>query len=253
LPPAIPVAVGGGNQTASLSVVYALDGTDSYDPDTFPIATYTWTVIYRPPGSTATLTGASTATPTFTPDVVGTYRFFLVVTTSDARTSEANPARADETAFANVTVETLNNGWVIPARGQRDWDSFLYEIILAMDAFLVTGTTFDCPGAVSVGDAVYIWGTNEVRRAQADSSSSGPVIGFVASKPSSTTCRVITSGPISGFVGLTAGAKYYLSHTTAGAITATPTATVGQVVQKVGIAMNSTTLFIQIDVPMVVS
>ncbi|OJT25650.1 hypothetical protein BO221_07260 [Archangium sp. Cb G35] len=41
--------------------------------------TYSWTLTRRPPGSTAVLSGADTATPTFTPDVAGDYQFVFTV------------------------------------------------------------------------------------------------------------------------------------------------------------------------------
>jgi len=54
---------------------------------------------------------------------------------------------------------------------------------------------------------------------------------------SNVTIQVAISGPVSGFTGLTAGAKYYLSNT-AGAITTTP----GTNSVFIGWALNTTTL-----------
>ncbi|OJT25651.1 hypothetical protein BO221_07265 [Archangium sp. Cb G35] len=53
-----------------------------WDWDSGPIndsLTYSWTLTQRPPGSTAVLTGADTATPSLTPDVEGEYRLAFVV------------------------------------------------------------------------------------------------------------------------------------------------------------------------------
>jgi len=113
-----------------------LDGSASYDPDGFSIGTYTWTLLYKPPGSTATLVDADTVSPTFTPDMVGTYRIFLVVVTTDNRTSEIDPARAIATAFTHVSVLTPVRDWVVPARGQKDWDEALYEILTEADGIV---------------------------------------------------------------------------------------------------------------------
>ncbi len=66
------------------------------------------------------------------------------------------------------------------------------------------------------------------------------VIGF-ADKDSN---KVVYSGVLSGFTGLTAGSVYYLSDTTAGAMTAI---TPKDEIIKLGIAKSSTELFVSID------
>lgn len=254
MPPSVPIPVAGGNQLATLSVPFTLDGTGSYDPDAFSIDGYSWTLLYKPPGSAVVLADATTSAPSFTPDVVGTYRIFLVVTTSDSRSSETNPVRADETAFTNVTVLTANNSWLIPARGQKDWDSYLYTILTDLDVLLAPGVLFNCPAGVSVGDAVYVHSSGEARQAQADTVTTTPVIGLVTSKPTTTSCFVVSTGKLlTGLSGLTPGASYYLSDVVAGGLTNTAPATVGFVVQKVGVAKSATELFIQVDIPIVVS
>ena len=142
--PTLPVPIAGGSQTATIDDVFTLDGTGSYDPDGFDIDTYTWSFLYTPPGSAATLEDADTASPTFTPDVVGTYRIFLVVVTTDGRTSAASATQAVTTAFTHVSVLTPIRDWVIPARGQKDWDAELYEILLEMDSIVpaLTGVEY---------------------------------------------------------------------------------------------------------------
>ena len=58
-------------------------------------------------------------------------------------------------------------------------------------------------------------------------------------------------GEVSGFVGLTPGALYYLD-TTPGAISLTAPAMAGEVVQNVGQALSTTVLLLDIDRPEVV-
>lgn len=55
-----------------------LDGTGSLDGNNDPL-TFTWSLTLKPPGSGAALSGANTGTPSFTPDVIGIYRFSLTV------------------------------------------------------------------------------------------------------------------------------------------------------------------------------
>jgi hypothetical protein len=63
-----------------------LDGSQSYDPDGQPI-TFQWSIVSKPAGSQASLTGATTATPSFVADVHGDYTIQLVVTDSLGATS----------------------------------------------------------------------------------------------------------------------------------------------------------------------
>lgn len=52
--------------------------------------TYAWTNVSPPVGSTATISGASTATMTFKPDVPGTYTFQCTVTDTSSATASAS-------------------------------------------------------------------------------------------------------------------------------------------------------------------
>ncbi len=83
----VPIASAGPDQTGiTPSSFVTLNGSASSDPDGDPI-TYSWTFVFRPVGSAATLNGASTASPTFLADLPGGYRVRLVVSDSFA-TSE---------------------------------------------------------------------------------------------------------------------------------------------------------------------
>lgn len=73
-----PIANAGPAQTVVSPVLVTLTGAGSYDPNGNPI-TYAWTLTTIPGGSTATLSGATTVSPTFTADLAGTYVASLVV------------------------------------------------------------------------------------------------------------------------------------------------------------------------------
>lgn len=99
--------------------------------------------------------------------------------------------------------------------------------------------------ALSAGNIVNIYnnaGTPNVRKADATAEGK-EANGFVlASVSSSATATVYLDGAqITGLSGLTAGARQYVSIT-AGAVTATPPSTAGNVVQCVGVAVNATTI-----------
>lgn len=72
-----PVANAGPNQNVSTGAVVLLNGAGSTDGNGDAV-TYAWT-LSAPAGSTAALSGATTATPQFTADVVGSYTATLVV------------------------------------------------------------------------------------------------------------------------------------------------------------------------------
>ena len=55
-----------------------LDGSGSSDEDEDTLS-FSWAFVSRPAGSTATLAGANTATPSFTPDKLGNYSVELTV------------------------------------------------------------------------------------------------------------------------------------------------------------------------------
>lgn len=81
-----PIAKAGTNQTVTAGTLVTLNGSQSYDPDGQPI-TYNWTWSSIPANSSATLSNATTATPSFTPDVAGSYVVSLKVSDANATSS----------------------------------------------------------------------------------------------------------------------------------------------------------------------
>jgi hypothetical protein len=76
------VANAGPSQTITATgTLVHLNGTQSYDVAGLAI-TYQWSFVSEPAGSNATLTGPTTATPSFLADVAGDYTIQLVVTDS---------------------------------------------------------------------------------------------------------------------------------------------------------------------------
>lgn len=110
-----------------------------------------------------------------------------------------------------------------------------------------TPLVVSCPGTVAVGDVVYITGSNTVDQASAGSLATIPVVAFVSAKPTAVTAVLHLHGPLGGFVGLTPGAGYFVSIVPGG-MTATVNSYVpGNVVQRVGTALTSTTLLVSIS------
>jgi hypothetical protein len=93
---------------------------------------------------------------------------------------------------------------------------------------------------LAAGDVVRLSGANYIK-AKADTAVNAEAIGMVASAPDANNFVLISNGRITGLAGLTAGAAYYLSPTTSGAITDTEPTTIGQVSKPILIAESATT------------
>ena len=112
---------------------------------------------------------------------------------------------------------------------------------------------------IVIGAPVYISSNDTVQLAEANASGTVGVIGLVAqaSISASSVGSIQVEGILTatttqwnsitgGSSGLTAGTKYYLSATTAGLLTTTPTTTIGQYVLRVGRAISTTEMKIDI-------
>jgi hypothetical protein len=94
-----PVAAAGPDQAITvIGTVVQLNGSQSYSPGGLPI-TYQWSFVSKPVGSNASLTGPTTATPSFAADVHGNYSIRLTVT--DSFGAASSPAIVN-VSFNNV-------------------------------------------------------------------------------------------------------------------------------------------------------
>jgi len=74
----LPVADAGADIVGNVGCPLELNGSNSSDADLDPLQ-YAWSITLAPSGSTAQLSNALSATPSFTPDLKGDYRFALTV------------------------------------------------------------------------------------------------------------------------------------------------------------------------------
>jgi subtilisin family serine protease len=161
-----PVAEAGESQNVSINSLVNLNGTASSDVDGDPIG-YSWALTFRPSGSAATLSNATTASPSFTADQVGTYVVQLIVNdewvsstpdtvtvtvTNDPPIANAGP---DQTAYVTNTV-VLDGSSSYDPNGDPLTYSWFLTTPAGGAAFLsdpaIVGPTFviDRPGSYTV-------------------------------------------------------------------------------------------------------
>lgn len=95
---------------------------------------------------------------------------------------------------------------------------------------------------------VYIKSDGQVANASG-AVSGNPCVGFITASYASgaTDVKVYFEGRVTGLTELTVGARYYLSDTTAGSITATPVSGAGKLHQYIGRAVTATTISFEAD------
>ena len=127
---AVPVAHAGGAQSVLTGSVVTLDGSASSDANNDTL-TYKWSLIAVPAGSAAALTGGTSAKPTFTADVSGTYVASLLV----------NDGKADSpVATVAVTAALLN---VAPVANAGVNQSVLTGAVVTLDGSASTDANRD--------------------------------------------------------------------------------------------------------------
>jgi hypothetical protein len=103
----LPVAVAGADQNVITASVVTLDGSGSTDADKLDVLTYQWS-LNRPTGSTAALSSATAARPTFTADISGIYVASLIV--NDSKASSTNQSLTRVTAAVANSAPVANAG-----------------------------------------------------------------------------------------------------------------------------------------------
>ena len=117
---AAPVANAGVGQSVTAGGVVTLNGSASSDANGDAL-TYTWALMAKPAGSTATLTGANTAAPSFGADLAGTYVASLSVNdgkiSSPASTVSIAAAAAANSVPVFSAMSSHNTNFGIDANG----------------------------------------------------------------------------------------------------------------------------------------
>ena len=135
-----PTAAAGDDQLVITGTVVVLDGTGSIDPETDPLS-FDWVITNTPSFSTATLTGATTAAPTFIPDLDGVYEITLTVSdfigpgtpdSVEVTSTTAEGFAEIQIVSANDIIKALSNQQVTTKGNQNALQNFLRQAIAAL-------------------------------------------------------------------------------------------------------------------------
>ncbi|WP_228893994.1 PKD domain-containing protein [Pseudoduganella aquatica] len=120
-----PTASAGPAQAVGLGTTVKLDGSGSSDANGDAL-TFNWTLSAKPAGSSAVLAAATTALPTLTPDIGGSYSVSLVVSDGKASSSAATvtitatPPTDPTYRLAGGAASTVSSGAAI-SLGLPSW------------------------------------------------------------------------------------------------------------------------------------
>lgn len=128
------------------------------------------------------------------------------------------------------------------------WDGVAWDNLNTVAQAGAVINPYTAAVALAAVDALYISAANTVDKALADATSKARLVGFAkASALAAASVEVQSEGVLAGFTGLTAGDRYYLDATTAGAITNTIPSGTGNTIVQAGYAKSATALHIHIE------
>jgi len=135
-----PTAEAGPSRLVFLGSALTLDGRASFDPDGDALQ-FSWSITSAPAGSSASLTGANTATPAFTPNAAGTYVVTLSVTdgyggavldTVEVVVATASSYAQMQLGSATTLVSSLGAGDVTNQGNQTAYVNLLANAVAAL-------------------------------------------------------------------------------------------------------------------------
>lgn len=124
---AAPVAAAGASQNVVAGTVVTLDGSSSSDANRDEL-TFLWALISKPTGSAATLSATTSAKPTLTTDLPGTYMATLIVNDgkvdSQTAVTTVNAAQVNSPPIANAgTNQNVVTGTTVTLNGSGSTDA----------------------------------------------------------------------------------------------------------------------------------
>lgn len=126
------------------------------------------------------------------------------------------------------------------------WDGTAWDNLNTVTTAQNLDSIFTTTLGVAARDVVYISGADLVDAAKGNADATSDAFGFALTSAAALgSVSVRQHGIVTGFTGLTAGARYYVSSATAGAITSTPPNGSGHSIMQCGIAKSATAIITQ--------
>ena len=163
-----PVANAGPDQKVIAGSLVTLDGKDSYDADEDTL-TYKWMVTSIPSDSSASIDDSTSATPSFVPDVVGSYVLNLVVNDGELESS------AD---FITITAISLTFISISPTNPSIN--------VGATQQFIVIGTYSDNTTQNLTSSAIWSSSDTSIVTISNDTGNNGLATSVAAGSPTIT-------------------------------------------------------------------
>ena len=124
-------------------------------------ATYAWVFLDKPIGSSASLTGAGTATPSFTPDIAGSY--WVQATVTGSATGTSNEVLAVPLANTGARIPAFGEETEYDAAGNaKGWHEAMDDFMRSVDAMISGGG-----GTIGKTPIPELWTQNDVPASQA--------------------------------------------------------------------------------------
>lgn len=128
------------------------------------------------------------------------------------------------------------------------WTGSEWDDLSTVETAEAVDENYLADGAVAERDVVYISSSDHVLPAQADADVTSQALGFATMAGiAEDIIPVRSKGILEGFSGLSAGNRYFLSATVAGAVQNTVPSGSGQTIVQVGYAKSATEMHVQIQ------
>ena len=125
------------------------------------------------------------------------------------------------------------------------WDGAAWDNQSSVTSAQSLDLTFVAGENLTAGDAIYIDAAGQAFKADNDSGGASEAIGFALSTVlAAASVQVRVGGKVSGFVGLTVGARYYIAES--GGITAVVPSASGEYIVQMGYAVSATEVVVQV-------
>ncbi len=129
------------------------------------------------------------------------------------------------------------------------WDGAAWDNLNTVDQAERVCNIYTADEILAARDALYISAADNVSKSDVSGGgAASQVMGFAKAAAADTaSVEVVSEGVLTGFTGLTAGARYYADPAVAGGITTTTPVGTGNTIVQVGYAKSTTAIHIHIE------